>query len=659
MRFGVRIIDRLYISFLAILLIPSLVIGVVSYHAAQKQVKSDLRSAANSSLYLFNQTLTDFFESRQQDVNNLVLSLGSQRISAGNGLETNSVTALLANFASTHPGFLHVYVGTNNGYFIQRPYVTMPSGYNPKQRPWYQQAMAKAGQVVVTDPYRDASTGHMVVTLAKSLPGNQGVVGADITLSDLMQMVKQVQLPGGGFLTLFTSTGSVIADSELTSGAHLNMAQSGLKSVMNGSQGAFVENVAGQSRDVLYQTNPLTGWRLAAVIPQRGYTVAAVPIRNTTLWTLAISTLLGVVLIYLIIRSITKPLGILVATARSIGQGDLNVQAKVSSHDEVGLLAQALNEMSASLRNLAQNVNSTAQQVAAASQELAAGSEQTVQSVQHVADLMQELSSGSATQQQGSEQASLAMQQMAAGIQSVADSATTVAENATGMTEQAQRGNDRMVTAVRSMEAMSVSVNASAQQVDTLAQRSQRIEEMSMVITEIAAQTNLLALNAAIEAARAGAEGRGFAVVASEVRKLAQQSADSAKSITQVVTEITADVEHLVLSAQSVQQGVSATVQTIHESAADFSGIVSTSHQIATEIQGVSVAMEQMSATSEQVSATVSEISNIATHSAEQVQNVAAAAEQQMSAMEEVSASAGALSELAEHLNSLVGQFKL
>ncbi|RIV20171.1 methyl-accepting chemotaxis protein [Alicyclobacillaceae bacterium I2511] len=659
MRFGVRIIDRLYLSFFAILLIPSLIIGIVSYNAAQKQVKSSLQSAAKASLNLFNQSMTDFFTARQQDVDNLVLTLGNQSFVPDNGSSSNSVTTILANFAATHPSFLHVYVGTDKGYFVQRPYTSMPAGYDPRQRPWYQQALAHAGQVVITSPYKDASTGSMVVTIAKSLPGNQGVLGVDIRLTELTQMAQQVQLPGGGFLTLFTPTGSVVADPELAAGALLTSAQPEMKPVLNGNQGDFAENVAGQSRDVRYQVNPLTQWRLAAVIPVRGYTQTGLPIRNVLLWTLAISTLLGMVLIYFIVQSITKPLGVLVDTARKIGQGSLTHRARVFFHDEIGLLTQALNEMADSLQGLAQNVTDTAQQVAQASQELAAGSEQTTQSVQQVAVAMQEVSNGSGLQQQGSEQASMAMQQMAAGIQSVADSANTVAQNAAGMAEQAHVGNERMLAAVGSMSEVTTSVAASAQHVETLSQRSQRIEEMSKVITGIAAQTNLLALNAAIEAARAGSEGRGFAVVASEVRKLAQQSADAAKEITQVVSQIAADVEHLVESAQTVQQGVSTTVQTLHVSATDFAQIVTASQQIAGEIQGVSAAVEQMSATSEQVSATVSEISTIATNSAVQVENVAAAVQQQMASMEEISASAGALSVLAEHLNGLVGEFKL
>ncbi|MCF8567477.1 methyl-accepting chemotaxis protein [Alicyclobacillus tolerans] len=650
--------NKLFLSFGGALLVPSIAIGATSYIAAQSKVKQEINQSTTTTISVFNQSLTNTLTSWEADVSVLAQDINTDSYPKDTNINTNPVDVAFTNFVSEHHNFLHIYVGTNRGIFIQRPYSKMPASYDPRKRPWYQDAMKHAGQTVITPPYKDASTGEMVITIAKELPNQQGVVGADVALNTLNTLGKDIRFGSLGYLAVTdATTKQVIVNGTLSPGTVLNVPA--LNPMYQSNSGAFSYTLKGSAKDMVFNTNPITGWKISGILYPQDYRQAARPILWTTIWVIIVALLGGGVLTWLFVRAISKRLNGLAEGARVVAQGDLTFRLNDSQKDEFGLLAESFDHMTHALAEVLTHTTDTAQQVSASAQQLTASAEETSQATKSIATTMQEVAAGSETQAQRSDTTSAAMKEMSAGVQHIAVNAQNVTSSAMNSSEAAKDGYRSLQSVAAQMNQINQTSNTLAQAVERLGQHSDRIGSIVDVITEIASQTNLLALNAAIEAARAGDAGRGFAVVAEEVRKLAEQSSQSASEIAQVIQTIQSETGQTVKETTEVSKAVQDGLNKVTAAGDSFTKVQSSIEEVSNQIQEVSAAVEQLSASSDEVANSLNQISEIASTTSAGTQNVSAAAEEQLASMEEISASASSLSQMAETLQDLVSRFKL
>jgi len=195
--------------------------------------------------------------------------------------------------------------------------------------------------------------------------------------------------------------------------------------------------------------------------------------------------------------------------------------------------------------------------------------------------------------------------------------------------------------------------------ITSLHERSKEVRSILDVITGISEQTNLLALNAAIEAARAGEHGKGFAVVADEVRKLAEQSAQSANTITSLISGIQNETQDIV---QLIEQNLSS-VQTqmgfIESVGQSLNHIVTNTRETEAMSQNMKDILTNVLQNSQEVLSSIEEISSIIEESAASSEEVAAAAQEQSATVEEITSSSNNLAEMADALNKEVSKFRL
>lgn len=383
---------------------------------------------------------------------------------------------------------------------------------------------------------------------------------------------------------------------------------------------------------------------------------------NTETTLVLIFSILGILVALalgiLISRLVSRPMVKMAAVANRIANGELNSgPVEVKNRDEIGDLATSLNEMVRSLRGLITEVRDTASQVAAASEELTASTEETTQSTQHIATTIQEVASGAEQQSVSTDETAKSVSELVAGVQQISVSAQGVAESASTAKSVASGGYESIERAINQMSSIHTTVDTLAGSVQALGKSSEEIGQIVGVITDIASQTNLLALNAAIEAARAGEHGRGFAVVADEVRKLAEQSANRAKQIVNLVQKIHSEMEVTVQTTEHAGDEVKTGLQLVNVAGESFASISKSVTDVSGQIVEVSAAVEEMAAGAEEMAHTVDAISKIAQTAADHTHNVSAATEQQLASMEQVAQSSLSLSQMADKLTEMVNKF--
>ena len=303
---------------------------------------------------------------------------------------------------------------------------------------------------------------------------------------------------------------------------------------------------------------------------------------------------LGILLGYVITRSIKRPITQMVKEANKYAAGDFTQRIQVKSKDEIGELANALNNMADNLGELVADVVANAQNLASQSQQMAASSEEISAAMEEVAGTTTEVAT---TAEQGFE------------------NSKSIVNQSEEVERVSKAGSRTVQQTMDKINAISKSANEVNEAVKSLGQLSAKVGNITDIITDIAEQTNLLALNAAIEAARAGEAGRGFAVVADEVRKLAEQSADAAGEISRLITQVQSGVDVAGLAMENSVSEVKEGVQLASEAAEALDKInnaIQKTIALMTDIlegsKQTSEGMEQVSSNTEQVSSTIQQM---------------------------------------------------
>ena len=458
----------------------------------------------------------------------------------------------------------------------------------------------------------------------KNLEGGSGFIDFDQGFNELKYRIRKAKFGKHGYAFVINGKGDVFIHPELE-GENIGTYDF-VKEIIKRKNGMLDYTWKGEKKVVAFRYFETFDWYVVAGSYYDDFLSA--PMRAFLFWACIVLALEAVimfaVLYRLILRIIIIPINRAKKIANSISSGDLTVTVKGAGEDEVGVMMSAMAEILSTQKDIISTMSEHIQRLSKSSEEMAiisnkmskmsqdqaAAMEETSAALEETLASMEQITGRSETQFQNVDQNAAKMTKMSSEAEDSYNEAVTVNNLMTGTAENARHGEEDLNRMVSEMQ--------------NIKESTSKIEEIIKIISDISEQVNLLSLNAAIEAARAGEHGSGFAVVADEISKLAEETAQSAKTITQLVTEGNAQVDsgtaivnrtaltfHKIIESIESMRGTiakfSKTLQLLAETAYEARGRTDSIKKISNEI---SLSTKEQMSTNKEMSATVERVNS-------------------------------------------------
>ena len=648
---------KLFVILLVVVSLPIILLGFFSYEKSYDIVQNKLELTAEQNIVEVNHGINEFFNGLEHNIALLAANSSFQKV----GEEMTG--ELLQHHSENNPDVMHTYFGTKRKEMLIFPKIELPNDFDPTQRVWYQEAVKNQGKVIWTDPYQDAGSGDMVITVAKAVTVNgeiAGVIAADINLKHLSEKLSGSKIGRTGYVVIADHNGILVShpDKSMIGQDITNLA---FWKIANAKEKGYSDyEFEGKAKFLTFVTNERTGWKVLGTMEENELLDDTNAIKNFTILTGILSAIFSVIISYFVAVWIDRPLTQLREAFKRVAAGDLTARTLIKSNDEFGELGQDFNKMVEGIKDLVKEVVINTSEVEAASQQLSATMQEIASQTQLINSKTQEIAAGMEEASASTEEINSSGEEVDKSVGHVAHSAL---EGNKAVKEIEIRANQIKENAIESTE-MTKSIYSEKQiKIMEAIEKGKvvvEIEKMAKSIADIAGQTNLLALNAAIEASRAGEQGKGFAVVAAEIRKLAEQSTSAVAEIQNIVNQVQSSFKNLSIQANDVLSFIDEKVTkdyvmmenigVQYQKDANFMGDL---------FEEFAANMEQISTSVDQINQAIGLVASSAEQSAANSQEISSSTADMVSVIENVNQIAQNQAELAQKLSSLVLKFKL
>ncbi len=538
-------------------------------------------------------------------------------------------------------GFDDIFLGTPEGGMYRSHPERNRAGYDPRQRPWYQEANA-AGKQIITTAYQDAITKALLVTIAEPVRHNGklvGVVGADVLIDQLVNDVISLDVGDNAYAMLIdASDGTFLAhpDSALSLKPVGQLSNDiSMPIIENAVRTGSIEIIKERGAEkLLYFTKvPNTNWIFAVQMDRATEEANHSTLLTQLIMTAVVITLIVIVLVSWLVSFLFRDLNRVSAALEEIasGEGDLTQRLEPKSDDEIGQLATNFNRFVSNMHTMVIKLSEVSAALGNQARQTASQAEERSARIQ--------------MQQDEINMVATAVNEMAAATQEIAGNADHTAQNSSEAVGACEHGTGQVTQTQSSIQNLAQEVQIATNVILELEEHGNSINAILSNIQGIAEQTNLLALNAAIEAARAGEQGRGFAVVADEVRVLSQRTHGSTQEIQQTIELLQGTTGKAVNIMNDSRTLAETSVDDANSAAASLTQIHAAVERISDMATQIASAAEEQASVTSEITRNTEGIRDVSNELADEAHQAAEQAAQ--------------LSELSHELESEISRFKL
>ncbi|MDH0730051.1 methyl-accepting chemotaxis protein [Pseudomonas sichuanensis] len=543
--------------------------------------------------------IRNLFEGRIKLVENVAQNLAQYPQNIGTLLGQNALTS----------SFLTIYLGQPDGTFTVRPDTKMPDGYDPRVRPWYKDGMNANGPML-TEPYIDMATNKMVISIISTASRSVGVVGGDLALDGLVEIINSLNFGGMGYAFLVNDQGKILVHPDK------NLVMKSLSDLFPQhtpklSRELTEVELDGQTRLLTFtpvKGLPSANWYIGlSVDKDKAFTMLS-NFRTSAVIATLVAVVIIIALLGLLIRVLLQPLHTMTRAMENIaeGEGDLTRRLQIDNHDEFGILGTAFNRFVERIHTSIREVSSATEQVNEVALRVISASNSSM--------------TNSDEQSNRTNSVAAAINQLGAAAQEIAGNAAQASQHASSARLLAEEGQHVVQRNIDAMNRLSDLIVTSSSHIETLNNKTVNIGQILEVITSISQQTNLLALNAAIEAARAGEAGRGFAVVADEVRNLAHRTQESAQQVQTMIEELQIGARESVDTMGQSQRHSQDSMEIANQAGERLGSVTQRIGEIDGMNQSVATATEEQTAVVDSINMDINEINMLNQEGVENLQ---------------------------------------
>lgn len=372
--------------------------------------------------------------------------------------------------------------------------------------------------------------------------------------------------------------------------------------------------------------------------------------------------ILGMVIMYFVSHSLTKPMIAITKEAERVARLDLSEKIDktlTDRGDEIGKVAKSMDSILASLTEVICSSNEISEHVVRTSSDLENTCEEASRATEEMARTVQEIAGGATAQAQNTTQCMQQLEDLGAMIDNNGKKINVLDQRSKQVSTLTDEGKKILEELASKIHISNEATIKAYENMEKTNRSAQQISAASNVIASIAEQTNLLALNASIEAARAGEHGKGFAVVAEEIRKLAEQSASSTQMIDEQIIGLQNDVRGAVKVTQQVKEMLYEQNNDVKVTESKYTDIASAVDVMRQAVEELIKTGKEMAVGKAEVGTNIESLSAVAEENAAATEEASACIEEQSASLHTMYTSATEMNNKAKDLQQLINKFKL